>query len=84
MFELLALLAVIVVGGVVIGAVVLALSVVKFAFKLVLAPLFFVLKWVALIAIGATFVAVAAAVIVPIVVVIAVFAIPIALIGALT
>jgi hypothetical protein len=94
MFELLAFLAVVVVGGIIVGALFLVLSMVKFAFKVALVPLkllwlplaavFFIVKFAVVAALGATVVAVAIAVVVPIIVMIALLAIPVAIIGALT
>jgi len=94
MFELLALLTVVVVGGVIAGAFFLVLSMAKFVFKMALVPLkilflpvlaiVFIVKFAVIAALGATIVAVAIAVIVPVIVMIALLAIPVAIIGALT
>lgn len=93
MLEFLALLAVVVVGGVILGALFLVTAMVKFAFKVALVPLkliflpvlaiVFIVKFAVIAALGATVVAVAVAVIVPVIVMIALLAIPVAIVGAL-
>ena len=90
MFELVALFSVAVVGGLVIGALFLALAAVKFVFKIALMPLkllFFPLVLIAMllkVVLAVTVVGLIVAVIVPLIVVGLVVGIPAVLISALT
>jgi len=89
MAELLALI--VLVGGIVVGAMFLAFTAVKFVFKIALLPLklvflpviaiLFVVKFVVIAAIVAIAGEMAVAVIIPVIVVVALLAIPVALIG---
>ena len=95
MFELLALLVAVIVGGIIVcGTLFLALTVVKFTVKLALLPLkilffpivaiLFVVKFAVVFALGAALVAVFIAVIIPIVILVALVGIPMLIIGVVT
>lgn len=95
MFELLALLVALFVGGIVVcGTIFLVLSVVKFTFKLALLPLkilffplvavVFVVKFAVIFAFGAALIALIIALIVPVIVLAVLVGIPVLIIGAVT
>lgn len=86
MFELLALLGVLIAGAVVVAMAGVAFVAVKFVFKVLLLPLaavFVIVKVALLFAVGAAFVGMIVAIVVPIVICAVLVAVPVAVISAI-